>query len=217
MMTRVTKDLGTSGTPAAARAVRPAWRDTRLWIGVALVAASITLGARVMAGADDLTRVWALRTDLQAGATVQPDDLVAAAVRFDGAAAAHYLPVADPLPEDLRLLRAVGAGELLPSAALGAPTDGLMTVSVSVPSGALPPSLETGAVVDVWVAAGDGGQAAVPVLDDVLVREVPAADELLGAGGERQVVIGVPAASRAGVGRVLAAVRDGRVAITREG
>lgn len=217
MMARVTKDLGTSDAPAAARSVRPAWRDTRLWVGVALVAASITLGARVMASADDLTRVWAVRSDLPAGAAVDRDDLVAAAVRLDDAAAAHYLPVTDPLPEAAHLVRAVGAGELLPAAALGAAADGLVTVPLSVPSGAVPPSLAPGAVVDVWVASGDRGEAAEPVLDDVVVREVPAADEMLGAGGERQVVVGVPADARDGVGRVLAAARDGRVSITREG
>lgn len=217
MMSRVTKDLGISDAPAAARSVRPAWRDTRLWVGVALVAASITLGARIMASADDLTRVWATRGDLQAGATVEADDLVAAAVRLDDAAASRYLSVGEPLPEDVHLLRAVGAGELLPAAALGAPADGLMTVPLSVPSGAMPSSLAAGAVVDVWVASGDRGEAAVPVLDDVLVREVAAVDEMLGAGGERQVVVGVPSDARGGVGRVLSAARDGRVSITQEG
>jgi hypothetical protein len=111
----------------------------------------------------------------------------------------------------------VGAGELLPTGALGAADDGLLTVPLSVPSGAVPPSLEPGAVVDVWVASGDRGEAAVPVLDDVVVREVPTVDELMGAGGDRQVIVGVPAESRDGVGRVLAAARDGRVSITREG
>lgn len=217
MMTRVTKDLGTSDAPAAARSVRPAWRDTRLWVGVALVAASITLGARVMAGADDRIQVWAARADLEAGATVEPDDLVAAAVRLDDASADRYLVVTEQLPDDAHLLRAVGAGELLPAAALGAPADGLITVPLSVPSGAVPPSLVAGAVVDVWVTSGDRGEAAVSVLDDVVVREVSTADEMLGAGGERQVVVGVPADARDGVGRVLAAARDGRVSITREG
>jgi hypothetical protein len=217
MMARVTKDLGTSDAPAAARSVRPAWRDTRLWVGVALVAASITLGARVMAGADDLTRVWALRADLQPGDTIKVDDLVATPVRLDAAAEQRYLVVTDPLPDQRHLLRAVGQGELLPAAALGPADEGVVAVPLSVPSGAMPPSLDAGAVVDVWVASGDRGEAAVAVLDDVVVREVPAADEMLGAGGERQVVVGVPADARDGVGRVLAAARDGRVSITREG
>src|SRR5690242_19393518 len=100
MMTRVTKDLGPSVTPAAARAVRPAWRDTRLWIGVALVAASIVLGARVMASADDMTSVWAARADLQPGATIDSSDLVAVRVRLDDGSAGRYVLVGGELPGD---------------------------------------------------------------------------------------------------------------------
>lgn len=216
MMSRVTKDLGTSGTPAA-RSVTSPWRDTRLWIGVVLVAGSIALGARIFAGADDMTRVWAARVDLQPGVPVSPEDLVAQSVRLDGAAAERYLPVDAPLPDGDQLLRAVGEGELLPAAALGPPDTGVVAVPVSVPAGAVPPSVAAGSLVDVWVTSGDRGEEASPVLDDVVVLEAPAVDELLGAGGERQVVVGVPAGDGGGVGKVLAATRDGRVSITREG
>ncbi|TCJ21182.1 hypothetical protein [Nocardioides jejuensis] len=213
----MTKDLGTSVTPAAARSVRPPWRDARLWIGVALVATSIAVGARVMAGADDMTRVWAARADLQPGAALGSDDLVIASVRLDAAAQARYLRADAPPPDHQRLLRAVGEGELIPAAALGAEASGVVSVPLSVPGGAAPPSLAPGAVVDVWVTSGDRGEAASPVLDDVVVLEVPATDDVLGAGGDREVVVGVPATARDGVGRVLAAARDGRVSLTREG
>lgn len=217
MMTRVTKDLGTSDTPAAARSVTSPWRDTRLWIGVALVAGSIALGARVLAGADDMTQVWAARVDLQPGAPVSADDVVARSVRLDNAAAGRYLPVDGPWPDEDHLLRGVGEGELLPAAALGSPERGVVAVPISVPAGAVPPSVAAGAVVDVWVTSGDRGEDAAPILDDVVVLEVPPVEELLGAGGDRQVVVGVPADAREGVGKVLAAGRDGRVSITREG
>jgi hypothetical protein len=216
-MSRVTKDLGPSDTPAAARSVTQPWRDPRLWIGVALVAGSIALGARVLAGADDTTQVWAARADLQPGTTLTPDDLIATPVRLDAVAADRYLAVDAAWPDDDQLLRAVGQGELLPTAAIGPPATGLVAVPVSVPPGAVPPSLVVGAVVDVWVTAGDRQEAASPVLDDVVVLELPAADEMLGAAGDRQVVVGVPAEERDGVGQVLAASRDGRVSITREG
>jgi hypothetical protein len=168
------------------------WRDTRLWTGIALVAGSIALGARVLSGADDMTQVWAARADLQPGAQLSPDDLVVARVRLDDAASERYLLVDGPLPEEDRLVRAVGQGELVPAAALGVGDLGVVAVPVSVPARAVPPSLAAGSVV-------------------------PAVDEMLGAGGDRQVVVGVPADARGGVGRVLAAGRDGRVAITREG
>lgn len=216
-MSRVTKDLGPSDTPAATRSVTAPWRDIRLWTGVALVAGSIALGARVLASADDMTQVWAARADLQPGAELTHDDLVATRVRLDDAAAQRYLLVNGPWPDHDRLVRAVGQGELVPTAALGAGNRGIVAVPVSVPARAVPPSLAAGSVVDVWVTSGDRKEEATPVLDDVMVLEVPAVDELLGAGGDRQVVVGVPADARAGVGRVLAAGRDGRVAITREG
>jgi hypothetical protein len=217
MMSRVTKDLGPSDTPAASRSVTTPWRDTRLWTGIALVAGSIALGARVLSGADDMTQVWAARADLQPGVQLSPDDLVVARVRLDDAASERYLLVDGPLPEEDRLVRAVGQGELVPAAALGAGDLGVVAVPVSVPARAVPPSLAAGSVVDVWVTSGERNEEATAVLDDVTVLEVPAVDEMLGAGGDRQVVVGVPAEARGGVGRVLAAGRDGRVAITREG
>ena len=48
-----------SDVPAALRGQRPAWRDPRLWIGIVLVAASVVVGARVLAAADDTVQVWA--------------------------------------------------------------------------------------------------------------------------------------------------------------
>src|SRR5436189_6322466 len=99
MMSRVTRDLGTSGTPVAARSVRRPWRETRLWIGVALVATSIAVGARVLAGADDMTRVWAARADLQPGASLGSDDLVVASVRLGAGARERYLRADAPPPD----------------------------------------------------------------------------------------------------------------------
>lgn len=217
MMARVTKDLGTSDAPAATRGVKPAWRDARLWIGVALVAGSIAIGSRVVAAADDTTRVWAARADLDAGARVTVEDLVPATVRLEGAAHDSYLPVDAPLPAADRLDRPVAAGELLPTSALGDGVSGLAAVPVVVPAQGVPGSLRVGSRVDIWVVTGDNGEAAAPVLDDVTVLELPAVDELLGAAGDRQIVVGVAAADRGGVGRVLAAGRDGRVSVTVEG
>jgi hypothetical protein len=71
--------------------------------------------------------------------------------------------------------------------------------------------------VDIWVTSGDRGDAANAVLDDVVVVGLPSNDDGLGPAGNRQVLVGVPDAQRAGVGQVLAAAHDGRVALTREG
>ena len=110
--------------PAALRGHRPAWRDPRLWIGIVLVAASVVVGARVLAAADDTVQVWAAAGDLGAGQRVEADDLVAQRVRFaDRDALAGYFTVDDELPADLELTRGVGKGELLPRAAVGTPDE----------------------------------------------------------------------------------------------
>ncbi len=47
-----------------------------------LVAASVVVGARLMAAADDTVGVWVLSRDLPAGATVEEGDLTRRQVRF---------------------------------------------------------------------------------------------------------------------------------------
>ncbi|HEY9565521.1 MAG TPA: hypothetical protein VIR30_17270, partial [Nocardioides sp.] len=85
--------------PLAARARSAGWRDPRLWIGVALVAASVLIGARVLGSADDMTEVWALKDDLAAGQQVGTEDLEPTRVRFDDDQDARdYVLVEDGLP-----------------------------------------------------------------------------------------------------------------------
>ena len=141
--------------PAALRGQRPAWRDPRLWIGIVLVAASVVVGARVLAAADDTVQVWAAARDLGAGQRVEADDLVAQRVRFaDADALEGYFTVDDELPADLELTRSVAGGELLPRGAVGTPDEtGLVEVPVAVEPELVPPSVAPGDVVDVYVVA----------------------------------------------------------------
>lgn len=217
MMARVTKDLGPSETPAAARASTSPWRDPRLWTGIALVAGSIVVGAQVFAAADDTTQVWSARRDLGVGTEVAREDLVPLEVRLSDRVLRRYLAPGDDLPAGGRLSRPVGAGELVAASAFGETGPGLVAVPVAVPAGAVPASLVTGSVVDVWVTAGDRGEPAVPALEDVVVLEAPEVDDVLGGSGERRLVVGVPAGHDGGVGSVLAAGRDGRLSLTVEG
>jgi hypothetical protein len=216
MMLSVIRNLGPEAPPAV-RATPSAWRDPRLWVGVALVSASVLVGARVVGSAGDTTEVWAARSDLAAGQSVTRADLVAAKVHLDGARATTYLRPADHLPDDEVLGRAVGAGELLPVDAFEAAASDLLQVPVWAPADAVPAGLTEGATVDVWVTTGDRGDAATAVLDDVVVIGLPTSEDGLGPAGNRQVLVGVPEAQRGSVGEVLAAARDGRVALTREG
>ena len=53
--------------PTAKRLQRPSWRDSRLVLGVLLVLVAATLGARVVASADDRVPMYVASRDLVAG------------------------------------------------------------------------------------------------------------------------------------------------------
>ncbi len=155
--------------PAAARVTRPGWRDPRLWVGVLIVAISVVAGARLLASADDSVGVWAVGRDMGAGDTVTSADLVVRQVRFAEAGDLdHYFDADAAVPADLQLLRGVGAGELLPRAAVGPPGDeGLLQLPVAVDAEQVPPTVAAGSVVDVYVLPSGGGRCAsrcAPVL-----------------------------------------------------
>jgi hypothetical protein len=189
--------------PPALRGHRPGWRDPRLWIGIVLVAASVVVGARVLAAADDTVQVWAAADDLGAGQRVEADDLVAQRVRFaDADALAGYFTVDDELPADLELTRSVGAGELLPRQAVGTPDQsGLVEVPVAVEPELVPPSVGPGDVVDVYVVAPlsadtDAEQQPLPegpALTAATVVDAPELASSFGTSGRRQLVLAVPA------------------------
>ncbi len=144
-------------TVPARRIVRPRWTDTRLLLGVLLVLASVVMGSRVVASAQQTRPVWAAARELPVGSVVRADDLVVAQVRLADSAT-RYLPVVGRPPTGLVVARTVGAGELVPAAALTQTADQPSGHLVSVPVEALhyPPGLDRGDVVDVFVSATDG-------------------------------------------------------------
>jgi hypothetical protein len=219
MMCGVSRNLGITDAPPAARAGRPGWRDPRLWIGVALVAASVVAGGRVLGGADHTIEVWVASADLAEGQPLTEADLTVRRVRFDqDADAERYLLVGSELPADATLSRAVGDGELVPQAALGAPDDDLLEVPIWAPSDAIPASVGAGSTVDVWVTPASGERASARlVLDDVVVIAAPRTDESFSPTGNRQVLVGVRDGDDPGIGLALAAAKDDRVAIIRQG
>lgn len=218
MMSSVTSTLGTLDAAPALRAARPTWRDPRLWVGIVVLAGSVLLGARLMAAADDTTPVWVAAGPLRAGERVDAADLVTRHVRLAEDELGRYLRVADGLPVPATLVRPVGAGELVPLAAFGPAGSGLVEVPVWAPADAVASSVRAGAVVDVWILpeAGDGADRPRLALDDVVVVSAPRDRSTFGPGGTRQVLVGVPEGTD-GVGDVLAAARDTRVAVTRQG
>jgi len=184
--------------PAATRSRSPGWRDARLWVGVVVVAASVLLGARVVGAADDTVTVWAAAEELAPGATLATEDLVSVRVRFaDETDLAAYLPTGEALPSGATLTRGVGAGELVPTAALGDAEDtGLLQLPIAVEPEQLAGAVASGARVNVYLVARGGSDrgydSGEPVLEDVAVLDATLADEGYAASGLRRLVLAVP-------------------------
>lgn len=197
-----------------------------------LVAASVVIGATLLAGADDTTSVWAVRADVGAGSTLTADDLEARDVRFAGEEqAAAYVSATDEIAAGTTVSRDLGAGELLPRAALGdASTEELVEVPLAVPADSVVTGLQAGETVDVWVTpsmaqatAQSTGQApagtapveAERVLAGVRIVAAPESRSALGPATTRQVVVGVPVADEASLGVALARLAAGTAVVVR--
>ncbi len=192
-------------------------------LGVAIVAVSVLLGARLLGSADDSVSVWGVRTDLPAGAEVTMADVEAVDIRFgSGEVADRYLSADAPLPAGSVAARALDAGELLPRAAVqsdGATT--LTEVPLAVMSEAVPATVQAGVRVDVWVTpeqpADDGRVESQLVLDDVVVVAAPRESSALGPSAIRQIIVGLDETEDDSLPEALALLAAGDVLITRQG
>ncbi len=219
--------------PPAVRTSSPGWRDPRLWVGVAIVAASVLVGTRVLASADDTVQVWVVADDAPAGQELDPADLQARRLRFaDAGELERYFEVGADLPDALTLVRPVGAGELLPRSAIGELDEaGTVTISIAVDPLLVPSSIGAGATVNVYVdGEGDPGDVAasgagagagprdagVPALEEVRVVAAPQPDDF-GAGGDRQVELAVPADDVAAFYRLLGSLTTPVVSLGQVG
>lgn len=219
-------DTGISEAPAAKRASAPGWRDPRLWLGVAIVAASMFAGSLVLGTSDHTVAVWAATEPLAAGHVLVPGDLTVRHVRFDDSGeAGRYLSADRQLPAGLRLSRAVGAGELVPRAAAGpGTTRDQRQVPVSVAPGQVPPSVGAGDLVDVYVrpssrtgCADSGVCDGRPVVAAVTVLEAPAPGAELGTDGSRMLVLAMTGAQAQVFFRAVASVDDAAVTVVGRG
>lgn len=168
--------------------------DLRFVLGLVLVLGSVGGVWAVVAAAERTEAVYAARSALAVGDRVTGDDLVLAPVRL-GSAGAHYLDPGDVPAEGLVMTRAVDAGELVPSSAVGAESS-LRMASVVVPLAADPAhGVEPGALVDVWSAPeteqGAYGPPAVLVGGAEVVRTVEGGG-FLASGSASAVEVLVP-------------------------
>ena len=216
---------GGRAAPPATRAARPGWRDPRLWLGVAIVAASVVAGSRVLAAADDVVSVWAVTEDAAPGARLDAEDLEVRRVRFaEAGELERYVPVEEELPSEVVLTRGVGAGELLPRGAIGSAQDTERAVlRIAVAEEQVPATVEAGAVVDVYLLDDGGGveetgqpsrdDVGEPVLEGVGVLEAPGVGDGFSGTGNRSLDLAVTPEqarawfeARAGVGAPLVSV-----------
>jgi len=202
--------------PVAARWRRPGWRDPRLLVGIALVAASVALGSWVVRSAEHTVPVFVVRAPAVPGTAVDPDALGTAQVRLGSVGLDRYLRADEPVPPDAVLLRAVGAGELLPRSAVGSAAE-LALRPVAVPAaGELPATVLAGSLVDLWltpVAERGGSATASPrapreLAASLTVAEVGRPEGAFAAGGTTVHVL-VPLEQLPDVLAALAS--DGRV------
>ena len=213
----------TQTVPEARRHLSSTWRDPRLAIGIVLVAASVLLGATLLGDADDTVAVWAAKDDLGAGTVLTTSDLVRREVSFsDSADANRYVPAASAIGADQTLTRDVGAGELLPRAALGgAGTEPLVEVPIAATADAIPSTVGVGSTVDVWVtprsAQGEPAGDSLLVFDDVTVVAAPRSGTALGPSATRQLIIGVPGGSEDDLSKVLGQTAAGEILVTKQG
>lgn len=198
-------------SPRPARLGAASWLDKRLVLGVLLVVTSVLLGARVLARADQSQQVWSATRDLAAGTVVAEGDLTLARARLFGTSA-RYL--AGTKPVGYVVLRPVSGHELLPVDALSAPGQQVPRREVAVPvlAGHLPPDLERGEQVDLYVTPEDKGRGPRLVLSSLTVASVAREGGLGSTGQDQPVVLSV---SPVQVLAVVQALAEGRIDLVR--
>ena len=120
------------------------------------------------------------------------------------------------MPDELTLQHAIRAGELVPSAALGAgDQQDSVEVSLAVEPEHVPLGVDAGSRVDVWVVGEGRGQTrrARPVLHDTEVVAAPHVAESFATATARQIVLRVPTREEEGLAMLLAASGEGLVRV----
>lgn len=207
-------------SPEAVRQRRTRWRDPRLWLGIVVVLASVVIGARVLASADDTVAVWQVARDVPADEDIDQADLRATRVHFeDASAASQYVHAGQPVPPGSHAVRDLHVGEILAVSAVSSAAAGsTRQLPLGVEATNQPADLTAGDHVEVWAvpslsAAQGPAKRPAPtlVLRDVTVLSVGSSQ--LGASGERQILVGLDTA--VDVGAVLRATVGAAVVLVR--
>lgn len=205
-------------SPPAKRLSLPRWFDARFAAGVLLVLVSVVAGARVVTAADHYDRVWVAKRALAVGQQLTADDFQVGRARLYGSSQ-HYLSADSTSPAGYVVVRPVGAGEMVPLAAVssrGVPAERRL-VSVPVGPGHYPADLARGDVVDVYVTpkSHSGGDAEPTrlVLADASVADRDGGSRGFAAGTSVVgIVLSVPADA---VVSLVAAAQGGSIDVVR--
>jgi hypothetical protein len=187
---------------------RPRWFDARLLVGMSLVVISIVAVVGIITASDDGVDVVSTPRLLTVGDRVAIEDLEIRRVSL-GAGVDAYL-LADAVPsEGIVVTRTVGAGELVPRAAVGDDRGPRATTVVVALSTALGATVTPGDTLDLWSApAIEAGRFGAPIVitsSAQLVRAI--AVEGIAAGNDAgRVELLVP---RRDVARILHALANG--------
>lgn len=148
----------------------------RTLAAVLTITLSIVVGILLVAASDSSVPLWGLTRDLGVGSTIHDGDLLLRHVHLDRATNIYlsggYKPIGLYVTRDLR------AGELLPATAV-AKSDGLAmrrVVTVEIDSHHLPPDIQRGDLVDLYVTprglSGEILGAPERVIGDVVVDSI---------------------------------------------
>jgi hypothetical protein len=189
------------------RTPRSFWFDPRFAIGIGLVIVSVVGVYGIVTATDRTVQVFSSSSALSPGDRIYADDLVSESVRL-GDLGGKYLTPEELSPDGLVVTRAVAAGELIPTSALGSAASIRVASVVVTVSGQLSKSIEPGTVVDVWSAAqtdhGVFGPPTVLVGSATVVRTIESSGLIAGTGSGVEILI-----PREKVARALEAVANG--------
>ncbi len=187
------------------------WSDLRLWLGISLLIASMFVGARVMASGEETVTLWRANSELALGSPLTGVEAVV--VALNGAQEPYFRGL---VPPSGIVVRPIGAGEFIPSAALSSlPPADSRVVTVPVDPLHVAIGLNAGDQVDVWSSSKDAGSVGsilppMLVLTGLTVRAV--ANDVVGTGGEIGVVLLVPVAQ---VPDLVQAIRTGVIDLVK--
>ena len=199
-------------SPAAARLRPPRWLSVRMVVGVLIVLVSVVAGVRVVAAADQTVPVLVATQDLAAGQPLTPELVETKRVRLEHGIDAY---LTGEVGSGYVVVRPVGRGELVPSAAIGPAAEAPEVRYVTLPLDAaeLPHGVGAGDVVEVWMIPADDKPAATLLLPAASVTAASAGGGgLTDASRQAQVTLAVTGDDLQDLtAQLVAAARAGRV------